>query len=100
MKKQWMARVLGVAMLVSSLGLSGCLWSRQIVNAQDHGELPVTLLETVDTHFYGVMFVAKYRFWECRDEGGQLICNLACDDDESELVCPMAGISVGTDSIR
>lgn len=98
MKKQMIAKVLGLALLASTM--SGCLWSRQIVSAQDHSTLPVTLLETIDTYFYGVMFTAKYRFWECKDENGQLACVRACDNDESELTCPYAGASVGTDRIR
>lgn len=89
-------------MLALGFGATGCLSSREIVTATDHGSESLTLVETVDTYFpfrlpdFGRQV---YRFWECRDEGESMICSLACDGDD-QAKCPSYGASVGTDVIR
>lgn len=91
-----------IAALALAFGVSGCLSSREIVTATDHMSESLTLVETVDTYFpFRLPDFARqvYRFWECRDEGERMVCNLACDGDDQAL-CPHYGASVGTDVIR
>ena len=47
-----------------------------------------TIMQTLDTKYYVVWGQAKFVYWECREEGGGLVCEKRCDvkDDQGDMV--------------
>lgn len=98
-----MKKLLQFALLFAlAAGSTACLTSREIITATDHSTNGLTLVETVDTYFpfrFPDGGREIYRFWECKDEGDQMVCRLACDG-AGQAKCPHNGASVGADVIR
>lgn len=81
MKKLWL-----VVMIVPML--QGCLWKRQLLSIED-GPKQTALVQTADAYFPSGLFGKMYhQFWECKDEGEQVVCQKACGGD-NDVACPV-----------
>ena len=76
------------AIALGALGAlsSGCV-RYQVMTAEDHGQLPVTQLETIKTTNYLVFFTQEHQFWLCEDRGESLVCDRRCGG-KTDLECP------------
>lgn len=79
-----------VILALALAAATGCS-SRALLSVQDGPGAAgsrTTILKTLDTKYYVVYGTAKFVFWECREEGGGLVCEKRCDvkDDQGDMV--------------
>jgi hypothetical protein len=74
--------------LAASLGTASACTTRIITAAQDQAGTGATILEGPYIKNYLIFASKTYMYWECKDVGEKLICNLGCDaPNDMDLRC-------------
>ena len=80
--------------LVAGILVGGCT-HRMVVSIESHPKAPLMHL---GIHRYvgdNVNAVVEHEFWDCREQGGQLLCRRQCGEG-LELACPAEELSIVT----